>query len=135
MNLEIAERAGIEPATAGVIRLLPVLKTGWDTSPVLSVDLIMQIYEFLPMMKKLKWFYSLQSKAYHFATRMLLIQFHCLIMKKSNMFAALLSGSRKWDTFFLLESCLRQDKLPTTFPCKGVYSAERNESTAPISML
>jgi hypothetical protein len=32
-----AERAGIEPATAGFIRLLPVLKTGWNTSSVLSI--------------------------------------------------------------------------------------------------
>ncbi|RLD59075.1 MAG: hypothetical protein DRJ05_06945 [Bacteroidetes bacterium] len=32
-----AERAGIEPATAGVIRLLLVLKTRWDTSPVPSL--------------------------------------------------------------------------------------------------
>jgi len=31
-----AERAGIEPATAGLIRLLLVLKTSWDTSPVPS---------------------------------------------------------------------------------------------------
>jgi hypothetical protein len=32
-----AERAGIEPATAGVIRLLLVLKTNWNTSSILSV--------------------------------------------------------------------------------------------------
>lgn|GEM_PF-3353130 len=32
----MAERAGIEPATAGFIRLLLVLKTNWDTSPLLS---------------------------------------------------------------------------------------------------
>ena len=32
-----AERAGIEPATAGFIRLLLVLKTRWDTSPVPSI--------------------------------------------------------------------------------------------------
>ena len=39
---EFAERAGIEPATAGFIRLLPVLKTGWNTSSVLSLFYILQ---------------------------------------------------------------------------------------------
>jgi|BioPla2DNA2_1021312.scaffolds.fasta_scaffold04825_8 hypothetical protein len=33
----LAERAGIEPATDGFIRLLSVLKTDWNTSPVLSI--------------------------------------------------------------------------------------------------
>jgi hypothetical protein len=32
----MAERAGIEPATVGVIRPLLVLKTSWATRPVLS---------------------------------------------------------------------------------------------------
>lgn len=39
----LAERAGIEPATAGFIRLLPVLKTGWNTSSVPSVNSIAAI--------------------------------------------------------------------------------------------
>lgn len=36
----MAERAGIEPATAGFIRLLLVLKTRWDTGPVLSKKVV-----------------------------------------------------------------------------------------------
>lgn len=35
----MAERAGIEPATAGFIRLSLVLKTNWNTSPDLSTIL------------------------------------------------------------------------------------------------
>jgi hypothetical protein len=34
---QAAERAGIEPATNGFIRLLLVLKTSWATRPVLSM--------------------------------------------------------------------------------------------------
>lgn len=36
----VAERAGIEPASDGVIRRLPVLKTGWTTRSILSVVLV-----------------------------------------------------------------------------------------------
>jgi hypothetical protein len=34
----LAERAGIEPATDGVIRPLLVLKTSWNTSSILSAS-------------------------------------------------------------------------------------------------